>query len=132
MDIVSLPIEYDRDKIDGKYRIVAIASQRARDLSLGAKAKIKTKAKKVTSVAIEETILNSVEFLTGEQAKKAKEEDKKLDYRRLLEERMKEAPVEEATELEKDLKVYLHEREATDKKALEDLFVEKREEGLEE
>jgi DNA-directed RNA polymerase omega subunit len=132
MDIVSLPIEYDRDKIDGKYRIVAIASQRARDLSLGAKAKIKTKAKKVTSVAIEETILNSVEFLTGEQAKKAKEEDKKLDYRRLLEERMKEAPVEEATELEKDLKVYLHEREATDKKALEDLFVEKRDEGLEE
>jgi DNA-directed RNA polymerase omega subunit len=132
MDIVSLPIEYDRDKIDGKYRIVAIASQRARDLSLGAKAKIKTKAKKVTSVAIEETILNSVEFLTGEQAKKAKEEDKKLDYRRLLEERMKETPVEEATELEKDLKVYLHEREATDKKALEDLFVEKREEGLEE
>jgi DNA-directed RNA polymerase omega subunit len=132
MDIVSLPIEYDRDKIDGKYRIVAIASQRARDLSLGAKAKIKTKAKKVTSVAIEETISNSVEFLTGEQAKKAKEEDKKLDYRRLLEERMKEAPVEEATELEKDLKVYLHEREATDKKALEDLFVEKREEGLEE
>jgi DNA-directed RNA polymerase omega subunit len=132
MDIVSLPIEYDRDKIDGKYRIVAIASQRARDLSLGAKAKIKTKAKKVTSIAIEETISNSVEFLTGEQAKKAKEEDKKLDYRRLLEERMKEAPVEEATELEKDLKVYLHEREATDKKALEDLFVEKREEGLEE
>jgi DNA-directed RNA polymerase omega subunit len=132
MDIVSLPIEYDRDKIDGKYRIVAIASQRARDLSLGAKAKIKTKAKKITSIAIEETISNSVEFLTGEQAKKAKEEDKKLDYRRLLEERMKEAPVEEATELEKDLKVYLHEREATDKKALEDLFVEKREEGLEE
>lgn len=132
MDIVSLPIEYDRDKIDGKYRIVAIASQRARDLSLGAKAKIKTKAKKLTSIAIEETISNSVEFLTGEQAKKAKEEDKKLDYRRLLEERMKEAPVEEATELEKDLKVYLHEREATDKKTPEDLFVEKRKEGLEE
>lgn len=132
MDIVSLPIEYDRDKIDGKYRIVAIASQRARDLTLGAKARIKTKAKKITSIAIEETISNSVEFLTGDQAKKAKEEDKKIDYRRLLEERMKEAPVEEVTELEKDLKVYLHEREATDKKALENLFVEKREEGLEE
>jgi len=132
MDIVSLPIEYVRDKIDGKYRIVAIASQRARDLALGAKAKIKTKSKKITSIAIEETISNSVEFLTGEQALRAKEEDMKLDYRRLLEERMKEAPVEEPTELEKDLKVYLHEREATDKKALEDLFVEKQEEGLEE
>lgn len=132
MDIVSLPVEFDRNKIDGKYRIVAIASQRAKELSFGAKAKIKTKAKKVTTVAIEETILNSVEFLTGEQAKKAKEEAKKLDYRRLLEERMKEPPVVEATELEKDLKVYLHEKEATDKKALEGLFGEKREEGFEE
>ena len=132
MDIVSLPIEYDRDKIDGKYRIVAIASQRARDLALGAKAKIKTKAKKVTSIAIEETISNNIEFLTGEQARKAKEEDMKLDYRRLLEEKMKEVPVEETTELEKDLKVYLHEKEMIDKKAIEDLFVEKQEEGLEE
>lgn len=132
MDIVSLPIEYDRNKIDGKYRIVAIASQRAKDLALGAKAKVKTKAKKVTTVSIEETISNSIEFLTGEQAKKATEEAKKLDYRRLLEEKMKEPPVEEATELEKDLKVYLHEKEATDKKALEQLFGEKREEGSEE
>ena len=132
MDIVSLPIEYDRNKIDGKFRIVAIASQRAKELSLGAKPKIKTKAKKVTSISIEETISNSVEFLTGEQAKKANEEAKKLDYRRLLEEKMKEPPVEEATELEKDLKVYLHEKEATDKKALEQLFGEKREEVSEE
>jgi DNA-directed RNA polymerase subunit omega len=131
MDIVSLPIEYDRNKIDGKYRIVAIASQRARDLSLGAKPKIKTKAKKVTTIAIEETITNAIEFLTGEEAKKAKEEAKRLDYRRLLEEKMKEAPPEETTELEKDLKVYLHEKESVDKK-IEDIFSEKREEGFEE
>ncbi|MGQ9569354.1 MAG: DNA-directed RNA polymerase subunit omega [Thermodesulfovibrionales bacterium] len=132
MNIVSLPIEYDRSKIDGKYRIVAIASQRAKDLSLGAKPKIKTKAKKVTTISIEEAITNAIEFLTGEQAKKAKEEAKKLDYRRLLEEKMKETPAEEATELEKDLRVYLHERESTDRKGIEDLFSEKREEGFEE
>jgi DNA-directed RNA polymerase subunit omega len=132
MDIVSLPIEYDRNKIDGKFRIVAIATQRAKELSLGAKPKIKTKAKKITSISIEETISNSIEFLTGEQAQKANEEAKKLDYRRLLEEKMKEPPIEETTELEKDLKVYLHEKEATDKKALEQLFGEKREEGSEE
>lgn len=132
MDIVSLPIEYDRNKIDGKYRIVAIASQRAKDLSLGAKPKIKTRAKKVTTIAIEETITNAIEFLTGEQAKKAKEEAKKLDYRRLLEEKMKETVAEEATELEKDLKVYLHEKEATDRRTIEDLFSEKTEENLEE
>lgn len=134
MDIVSLPAEYDRKKIDGRYRVVAIATQRARELALGAKPKIKTKAKKITTIAIEETISNSIEFLTGEQAKKAKEEASKLDYRRLLEGREKQAPPVEVTELEKDLKVYLHEKEATDKKALEALFGDNsgREEGTEE
>ncbi len=132
MDIISLPIEYDRNKIDGRYRVVAIAAQRAKELSLGVKPKIKTKAKKITSVAVEETISNSIEFLTGEQAKKAKEEARKFDYRRLLEEREKEVVVEEVTELEKDLKVYLHEKETTEKKSLENLFGEKKEEGFEE
>ncbi len=132
MDIISLPIEYDRDKIDGRYRVVAIASQRARELSLGVKPKIKTKAKKITTVAVEETISHSIEFLTDEHAKKAKEEARKFDYRKLLEEREKVTAGEEATELEKDLRVYLHEREATDKKTLEDLFGERREEGFEE
>jgi DNA-directed RNA polymerase omega subunit len=132
MDIVSLPIEYDRKKIDGKYRIVAIASQRAKDLSLGAKSKVKTKAKKITTIAIEEATSNSIEFLTGEQAKQAKEEARKFDYRRLLEEREKETPGVEASELEKDLKVYLHEKETTDTKTLENLFGERREEGVEE
>ncbi len=132
MDIISLPLEYDRNKIDGRYRVVAIASQRAKELSLGVKPKIKTKAKKITSIAIEETVSGSIEFLTGEEAKKAKEEDKKFDYRRLLEEREKAVAGEEATELEKDLKVYLHEKETTEKKALEDLFGERKEEGVEE
>ena len=59
MDIVSLPAEYDRKKIDGRYRVVAIAAQRARELTFGAKPKIKTKAKKITTIAIEETVSNS-------------------------------------------------------------------------
>jgi DNA-directed RNA polymerase subunit omega len=132
MDIISLPLEYDRNKIDGRYRVVAIACQRAKELSLGVKPKIKTKTKKITSIAIEETVSGSIEFLTGEEAKKAKEEDKKFDYRRLLEEREKAVAGEEVTELEKDLKVYLHEKEATEKKALEDLFGERKKEGVEE
>jgi len=132
MDVISLPIEYDRSKIDGRYRVVTIASQRAKELSFGVKPKIKTKAKKITTIAIEETISNSIEFLTGEQAKKATEEAGKLDYRRLLEAREREVAAEEVTELEKDLKVYLHEKETTEKKALEDLFSEKGEEGTDE
>jgi len=128
MDIISLPIEYDRNKIDGRFRIIAIAAQRAKDLALGAKTKIKTRSRKVSTQALEETINNAVEFLTGEEAKKAKEEARKFDYRKLLEEKKREISTEDLTEFEKDLKVYLHEKETMDKTALEGLFVEKQEE----
>lgn len=132
MDIISLPVEIDMKKIDGRYRLVMIASQRAKDLSVGVKPKIQTKSKKVTAIAIEEAAQGKLEFLVGEEAIKAKEEAKKFDYRRLLEEKRREATPEELTELEKDLKVYLHEKETMDKKALEEIFGEKQEEGIEE
>ena len=131
MDIISLPVEYDRDKIDGRFRIIAIAAQRAKELAVGAVPKVKTKARKVSTIALEETIQNALEFLIGDEAKKAREDAKRFDYRKLLEEKKKEMTGEDLTEFEKDLKVYLHEKEAMDKKALEGLF-EKREEGAEE
>ncbi len=132
MDIISLPIEYNNKKIDGRFRLIAIASQRAKELAVGAKPKIKTKARKITTIALDETINNTVEFLTGIEAKKAREEAKKFDYRKLLEDKKKEITSEDLSEFEKDLKVYLHEKESKDKRALEGLFTEKREEGAEE
>lgn len=132
MDIISLPIEYDRNKIDGRFRLVSIASQRAKELALGVHPKVKTKSKKITTIALQEAINNNIEFLTGDEAKKAREEAKKFDYRKLLEERKKEMAGEDLTEFEKDLKVYLHERESKDKRTLEGLFGEKREEDSEE
>ena len=132
MDIISLPVEYDHNKIDGKYRLVAIASQRAKSLSLGAKPKVQTKSRKITTIAIEEAAKGLLEFITGEEARKAREEASKFDYRKLLEESRKMAAAEDLTELEKDLKVYLHERETKDKKAFDELFSEKKEEETEE
>ena len=132
MDIISLPIEYDRNKIDGRFRIIQIAVQRAKELAVGATPKVKTRARKITTIALEETISNTIEFLIGDEAKKAKEDSKRFDYRKLLEEKRKEITGEDLTEFEKDLKVYLHEKEVMDKKALEGLFGEKREEGAEE
>jgi DNA-directed RNA polymerase subunit omega len=132
MDIISLPVEIDKKKIDGRYRLMMIASQRAKELSMGVKPKIQTKSKKVTAIAIEEAAMGKLEFLVGEDAIKAKEEAKKFDYRRLLEEKRREATPEELTELEKDLKVYLHEKETMDKRALEEIFGERQEEGIEE
>jgi DNA-directed RNA polymerase subunit omega len=125
MDLISLPAEIDKKKIDGKYRLATIAAQRARELSLGAKPKIQTKAKKVTTVAIEEAINGTLEFLVGDEARKAREEAKKFDYRRLLEEKRREGAHEDLSELEKDLKIYLHEKETDEKKAFEELFAEK-------
>jgi len=132
MDIISLPVEYDRNKIDGRFRIIAIAAQRAKELAVGANPRVKTKARKISTIALEETIGNTIEFLIGEEALKAKEDSKKFDYRKLLEEKKREMTGEDLTEFEKDLKVYLHEKETIDKKALEGLFSEKQEEGTEE
>ncbi len=92
----------------------------------------KQSQKKITTIALQEAINNNIEFLTGDEAKKAREEAKKFDYRKLLEERKKEMAGEDLTEFEKDLKVYLHERESKDKRTLEGLFGEKREEDSEE
>lgn len=132
MDIISLPVEFDQTKIDGKYRLVTIAAQRAKELSLGAKPKIQTRARKVTSVAIEESIGNQLEYLTGEEAVQAKEEASKFDYRKLLEDSRKLTAGEDLSELEKDLKVYLHEKETMDKKAFDELFTPKKDEDSEE
>ncbi|MEJ2684251.1 MAG: DNA-directed RNA polymerase subunit omega [Candidatus Sulfobium sp.] len=127
MDIISLPVEYRKSNVDGKYRLVVIAAQRAKDLSLGAEPKIRTKSKKVTSIAIEEAVSGALEFLTGDEAVAAREQAGKFDYRKLLEDRRRLAAGEDLSELEKDLKVYLHERESMDKKAFDELFAEKRE-----
>jgi DNA-directed RNA polymerase subunit omega len=132
MDIISLPVEFDQTKIDGKYRLVTIAAQRAKELSLGAKPKIQSKARKVTSIAIEESISNQLEYLTGEEAIQAKEEAGKFDYRKLLEDSRKLTAGEDLIELEKDLKVYLHEKETMDKKAFDELFTPKKDEDSEE
>ncbi len=122
MDIVSLPIEYDKEKLGSRYRLVVIAGQRARDLSLGAEPKIKAKTTSVINTAIIETISDQVEYLTGEDAAIAREKAAKIDYKKLIEQRRKPLATD-LSELEKDLKVYLHERENTGK-ALDELFAE--------
>lgn len=128
MDIIALPVELEKKNIDGRFRLAAIAAQRARELALGAKPKVSTKARKVTSLAIEEALAEKIEFLIGEEARKAKQEAKKFDYRKLIEERRRGVAPEDLSELEKDLKVYLHEKEFGERTALEDLFSERAEE----
>lgn len=121
MDIVALPIEIDRSKIDSRYRLAIIAAQRASELSLGATPKIEKKAKKVTTTALLEILYDKIDYITGEEALKAKGKIEQIDVKKLLEEKRKAIP--DLSELEKDLKVYLHGKESAEK-MLEDLFTE--------
>ncbi len=115
MDIISLPVEYDRDRIDGRFRLVNIAALRAKDLIFGgSKPRVPTKSKKVTTIAIEEAVKGALEFITGEEALKAREEAKKIDFHRLIEEKKREVETEDLSELEKDLKIYIHEKETVE------------------
>jgi len=121
MDIISLPIEYDKKSIDSRFRLVTIASQRARELSLGTASKFPVKTKKVTTSALLEAISGEIEFITGQEATAAKEKADKIDYKKLIEE--KRRPITDLSELEKDLKIYLHEKGATER-AIEELFAD--------
>lgn len=129
MDIISLPVEIDKTVFDGKFRFATIIAQRAKELAFGATPKIQTKSKKAVTIAIEEAMSGKLEFLIGEEAKKAGREAKKFDYKKYLESKRKEGTSEDLSELEKDLKIYLHEKETVDKDALEKLFTERTEES---
>jgi DNA-directed RNA polymerase omega subunit len=112
MDLISLPTELDRKKIDSRYRLVEAVAKRARALYHGAMPKITSKAKKMTTVALEEVITGSVRVLSGEAAIKAKEASNKLGYKEMLDEATLNASMpEELTKFEKDLQVYLRDKE---------------------
>ena len=128
-DIISLPIELDKTKIDSRYRLVLIAAQRAAELSLGSPTKLEKKAKKVTTTALLEILSDKIPYITGEEALKAKEKIDRIDVKKLLEEKRKAIP--DLSELEKDLKVYLHGKESAEK-MLEELFTESTEQPSEE
>lgn len=124
MDIITLPIKYDREKIDGNYRLVMAAVKRAKDLSLGSLPVMASKAKKITTLAIEEVASGAVKMLIGEEAVKAIEAAKKQTHQKVIDEaQQKETMPEDMSELEKDLKLYLSEKgESEQKKSIEDIF----------
>lgn len=126
MDLISLPIEFDKKKVEGRYRLLVAAAKRARTLFQGAQPRTASKTKKMTTIALEEIISNSVHILTGEAAVKAREEAKRLSYENMMDEaRQKEILPEDITELEKTLKVYLHEKsEKDEKQTIEGIFSE--------
>ncbi|MBL7048150.1 MAG: DNA-directed RNA polymerase subunit omega [Nitrospira sp.] len=120
MDIISLPIEHENKNLDGTYRLVIAAVKRAKALSQGALPKIQSKAKKITTLAIEEVAMSMVDVLTGDEAIKANAASKKQTSKQMIDEaQQKETMPEDITELEKDLKTYLTEKNES---SIEDIF----------
>ncbi len=94
-------------------------------MSRTAMPKIESKAKKDTTKALEEILTGAVHILTDEAAMAAIEKAKSLMPELVMmdEAKQKETLPEDLTELEKDLKVYLHEK-GENKKTIEDIFKE--------
>jgi len=55
--------------VDSKFRFITVASQRAKQLQNGAKARVESKTRKPTRVAIEEVMANSISWEMREEVK---------------------------------------------------------------
>lgn len=109
MEIISLPVEVDYSKVDSKYRLVIIASQRARQLMEGVKPILQTRHTKASTIALEEMLEGELEVLYGKDAKLAQREAKRLREEMRSRQLLTEREEELASEIRKDLSVYLEE-----------------------
>lgn len=109
-DLIALPIEMKEMTVDTKFRLVHIAAQRVRQLSAGVPLQVATQSIKDTTVALEEAVAGKLKILTGEDAKKAKEEFRKREERARIEEQL--SAKEE--EIRKELSAYLSEAQPED------------------
>jgi DNA-directed RNA polymerase omega subunit len=119
-DLIALPIEMKDIMADTKFRLVHVASQRVRQLSAGVPLQVATRSIKDTTIALEEAVAGKLKILTGEDAKKAKEEFRKQEERARIEEQL--SAKEE--EIRKELSAYLseaHDEEGVEETAGEDV-----------
>src|SRR3972149_1781798 len=71
MDIVSLPIVINKKWIDSRFRMVVLATERAKQLMSGAKPVIPTKYIKAATIALHEISECPVDYVIGKEARKA-------------------------------------------------------------
>jgi DNA-directed RNA polymerase omega subunit len=57
--------------VDSKFRFITVASQRAKQIQNGAKARVESKTRKPTRVAIEEVMANAISWEMREEVKPA-------------------------------------------------------------
>lgn len=109
MDVTTLPIELDGDRFDSRFRLVHVASQRARQLMEGAKATVQTKYAKECTIALEDVCVNTFAYQTGKEARQAKKTAQQLKEEARKSLTFLSRHEEIAEEIRKDLSVYVEE-----------------------
>lgn len=71
LDIVSLPIVFEKERLDSRFRLVIVATERARKLINGAKPCVPLRYLKESTVALEELVSCDVEIVVGKEARQA-------------------------------------------------------------
>jgi DNA-directed RNA polymerase subunit omega len=138
LDIIKLPIEYGNDLFDSRFRLVLVVAQRGRQLTEGSPALVKRKYVKNISLALEEAIEGKLKYLTGEDAKRAREYEYRMRRERIAKDSMEEAAaaslekIEEIKEAYKAETAVLSETESESAELEEDIVSEDEEESQEE
>jgi DNA-directed RNA polymerase subunit omega len=113
MDLIALPFEGTLPAdVDSRYRIVAVTSQRARQLSEGAKSSVTTRYSKPTTIALQEFYEGKLEFLTGKEARLAQKEAKRLREEAMAAKALEARHAALSEEIKRDLSVYVEEGRA--------------------
>ncbi len=107
MEIISLPIQGEFVNTNSRYRLVILATQRARQLMEGDKPSIATRYAKPTTIALAEILSGKLEILHGKEAIQHQH-----DARRTRDERRNrflspEREEELRREIKKDYSIYL-------------------------
>jgi DNA-directed RNA polymerase subunit omega len=113
MDLIGLPFEGTLPEgVDSRYRVVAVASQRARQLSEGAKPSVETRYTKPTTMALQEFYAGKLEFLTGKEARLAQKEARRLREEAMVAKALEARHAALSEEIKRDLSVYVEEGKA--------------------
>lgn len=107
MEIISVPIVVEEEKIDSRYRLVIATSQRARQLMEGNGPAIHTRYRKATTVALEEFLEGKLEIHTGKDAKQAQREARKLREEEIRHQALQAKEREITSEISRELSVYV-------------------------
>lgn len=106
MDIIKLPIEYDDKTFDSRFRLVLVTGQRARQLTEGSTPLVKNKYVKNITLALDEAIEDKLKYLTGEDAKRAREFEFRMRRERMARESMEEAAAASLEKMEEIKEAY--------------------------